>query len=201
MSTYLNKQNTFALFSWLNQGTDEFRMWCTIFAACTNARFNWVLKEAISLDDIRDIWWIQKLAWELSDTDGAYLMHSAKAVAEYYGLNLITFKKDSKLFEEALELGYMIEVWLSVNQEFYDDYIDWSIDKFKDYMNYKWDKFKHAFNVYRWKGRFKYGIDFKGYNKECIYDNYMWKEWRVNSIDVNIEEMKDVMYNTCYLFI
>ena len=201
MSIYLNKKNTYARFSALNQGTNEFRMWCTIFFSATNAFYNGAIKEKPTLDDIRDIWAMLISMNQLDNEKWAYLIHSAEATAEYYGINLITFSKNDKLFEKVLELGYMVWVWISVSKDFYNDYKDWSIDKFKDYMKYKWDAFKHAFNIYRWKARFKYGTKNESYNKEHIYDNYMWKEWRTNSIDINIEEMKDIMYNTCYLFI
>lgn len=197
---FKNKKNTVALFSGLNQGTKEYTMWCTIFFSFTNAYYNWALKRIPTYEDIIKVWNKQKELWLLDDKKWAYLINSAKAVAKYIWCDLFVCKKWSKDFDTFLEAWFMIWVWISVNKEFYDDYKDWQIEKYQDYIKYQWEHFQHALNLYKWKDRFwEKGKD---YNNEKLYDNYMSSDKnRVNSIDVNIEEMKDVMYSTCYILI
>jgi len=199
MKLYINSKNKTSLFSWLNQWTKEFRMWCTIFFSFTNAYYNWAIDKIPTIDDIRTVWNQQKNKWQLSDKNWAYLINSAKAVAEYLWVNLLVIDKHSKDFDNLIEHWYMIGMWISVNKEFYDDYKDWDIDNYKDYSKYKWDAFQHALNVCKWKDRFE--TKWRDYNKEFLYDNYMWKDWRVNSIDVDIKELKDIMYDDCYCLI
>ena len=190
------KENKIALFSWLNQ--KEFIMRCTIFFSFTNAYYNWAFRIP-TIEDIKLVGNDLKDEWKLSDKNWAYLIHSAEAVADYIWCNLITFNKKDEEFEQFLEKGYMIGIWISVNKDFYDDYKDGEIERYQDYINYQGDAFKHALNIYRWKGRFAEKV--WDLNNEEIYDNYMGKKGRVNSINVDISEIKDILYQMCYVLI
>jgi len=168
----------------------QYRNWCSVFAPFINYKFN--------TGGRADIWDIIKVANQAKSKGWLYddkwwYWANAKLIAEYNMRNIIIFNKNDKIFRELFNKGYAITVWISVNKSFLSDSQDnWVLDE-PDYAKYKWEDFKHFFNVYK-----RMSWDDKGDAR--VIDNYFFDK-EFNTYKVDIEEMHEIMYPTCYTFI
>ncbi len=185
MKIIINKPRD-RLFNHLSQRNNKrYKMACTIFWASKNLAYNkWIV---INYRDININLTSLEKKWKRSEKNWAYWIDWFKEIATNQKENFIYFSKNESAFDYLLDEWYAITIWISVNKEFFQDYIDWKITKYKDYFKYIWNK-GHFINI------------FKENDKYFILDNYSLEKDRANIIEINIFEIKDIMFNTCFCF-
>lgn len=185
------------LFNHLNQkGTPGHSMYCTIYAACINLKYNtWIVLWVEDIIKIADSstkkWTIDSKTWWWLQANFIEVYNYVKD--KYPKLKYKIFKCESLDYKTYFNKGYMIEVWIKVNKQFTYDWEDnWILDE-KDYYKLKWEDFKHATNVFKW---LKKSDDFW---KSFMFDNYFWRKV-YNLVEINAQEFKKVLMNNAYFF-
>lgn len=195
VNIYINEINLDHSFGSLNQWDNYIQHYmCTLFSAAHNLKYNKWYKYEITEKEIEEIAKKQHEKGLFDYKYGWYAIHWYEAIAEYSGMNFITFNKNDKIYYHLLSKWFAVWIWFSVNQNFVNDSKDWDLS-YENYMSYKWEDLKHLTNVIQWI----HESESKG--KQMIYDNYAFSERRQNLIECNLEELKKVQYETCYCFI
>ena len=170
---------------------------CTQYWAYINARYNtWI---NINEDFIEE-WVIEsQKSWLLGISSWGRLDKNNQYVWKRLWLNCLEFTKHDYLLEELLENEYMVGVGSATDIDFFIDAIDWKLDT-KDFNKFKDGKIitRHRYNIIKNTLEWKYYI-FNSYsnrnNNNSLNDDCNFVEFS------SLEEMKKILYITCYCFI
>ena len=166
------KNNTACLFHDKNQWLDTLSyMICTIIWHFINAKYNWVIKD-FTMVEVMGVVKSQEEKGEFSYTEWAYTSNSHNAFLEHLKSKGIectseTTRDDSEAMEW-IEKGYAVWVGISVNNNYWQDRKDWSLE-LSDYSKYK-GSIWHFCNFIKWTCRGKFDCWDNG--KEYCLDSY-----------------------------
>lgn len=209
MKSIYRSLNTIAHFNELNQGLHEY-LWylCTLFAPAVNLKYNcWITltKEDLMVIAKKQVLkWLLRLDYGWSGEDWVNAIYDfvvENALHRGWKIpNLKVFKRYDKEQYEWIDRGYMIMIWMWVNESFKSDILDWKLDLFDDYNEYRWTKLKHFTNLTKWKDRFWNKT--KNFNREFFVDSYAYnKKGNKWIYDCNLEKVLETFaYNTRYIF-
>ena len=191
------KNNTACLFHDKNQWLDTLsQMICTIIWQFINAKYNGVIKYFTMLE-VMNLAISQEEKGEFSYTNGAYTADSNKAFLEYLDSKGIEYTCDTTTDDseamEWIEKWYAVWVWISVNNNYWQDRKDWSLE-LNDYSKYK-GSIWHFCNFIKWTciGEF----DCWDNGKEYCLDSYFVES---STYECDIKKVLDQLdQNTKYI--
>lgn len=175
--------------------TYNYSMCCSVFAPYINLYSNteyWINRwndEVFKHIDL-SIWECLK-AWTLDLQKGWYYSENRDIVSKIRLGNYIEFNKDTKYFDNILDMWYMVQVWIKVNRKFIHDLKDdWKLNSINDYIEYTTNpNYFHTFNIE------------KTWDTYYINDSVFPVVHDTLVSFKDIEEFKKVMYPTCWIFI
>lgn len=176
----------------LNQWDNQ-KQWyqCSFYASAQNLSYNcWII---LTENDLNIIAENQSKLWLFDYKAGARWLDSTNAILNYLKTKWIKLPRllqivDDNQIKDLIWKGYMIMTWISVNNNFRQDILDWKIDTV-NYSTMIWTQLKHYLNIINdWKVK--------------LIDNY-WNNWkRPNEYECDLDKLlTSITQHTKFIFI